>query len=158
MYLPVNKKLPCGVGFFIVLCNLPRKRVYSNYKVFYYLKPHSMNSYNSRSTKPLYRATQIIWALLGIIEVILAFRFLLKLFGANPAAGFTSFMYTISYPFAAPFVSVFGLTQVQGSIFEWTTLLAMLVFGLLGWGIVKLLTMSRSVSTPEAAAKLEDNE
>ncbi len=117
-----------------------------------------MSSYSSPSTKPLYRATQIVWAIVGIIEVILAFRFLLKLFAANPEAGFSSFIYTISYPFAAPFVSVFGLTQVQGSIFEWTTLLAMAVFGLVGWGIVKLLTMSKSVSTPEAAAKMEDTE
>ena len=117
-----------------------------------------MNSYNSGSTKPLYRATQIVWAIVGLIEVILAFRFFLKLFAANPTAGFSSFIYTISYPFAAPFVSVFGLTQVQGSIFEWTTLLAMAVFGLVGWGIVKLLTMSKTVSTPEAASKMEDKE
>ncbi len=115
-----------------------------------------MDSYSSRSTKPLYRATQIVWYILGIIEVILAFRFFLRLFAANPSAGFSSFIYTISYPFATPFISVFGLTQVQGSAFEWTTLLAMLVFGLVGWGIVKLLTMSKSVSTPEAASKLED--
>ena len=115
-----------------------------------------MDSYNSSSTKPLYRGTQIVWYILGLIEVVLAFRFLLKLFGANPTAGFSKFIYTISYPFAAPFVSVFGLTQVQGSIFEWTTILAMLVFALVGWGIVKILTMSRTVSTPEAAAKMDE--
>jgi hypothetical protein len=114
------------------------------------------SSYSSPTTKPLYRGTQIVWYILGIIEVILAFRFLLKLFAANPSAGFTSFIYTLSYPFAVPFVSVFGLTKVSGSIFEWTTLLAMLVFGLVGWGIVKLLTMSKTVSTPEAAAKMEE--
>ncbi len=115
-----------------------------------------MDSYSSRTTKPLYRGTQIVWYILGLIEVILAFRFFLKLFAANPTAGFSSFIYTISYPFAAPFVNVFGRTQVEGSIFEWTTLLAMLVFGLVAWGIVKLLTMSKTVSTPEAASKLED--
>jgi uncharacterized membrane protein len=114
------------------------------------------SSYSSRTTKPLYRGTQIVWYILGLIEVILAFRFLLKLFAANPTAGFSSFIYTISYPFAAPFVRVFGLTQVQGSIFEWTTLLAMLVFGLVAWGIVKLLSMSKTVSTPEAAAKMDE--
>jgi hypothetical protein len=114
------------------------------------------SSYSSRSTKPLYRATQIVWYLLGLIEVILAFRFFLRLFAANPSAGFSSFIYAISYPFAAPFISVFGLTKVEGSAFEWTTLLAMLVYGLIAWGIVKLLSMSKTVSTPEAAAKMED--
>lgn len=117
-----------------------------------------MEHYNSRSTKPLYRGTQIVWYIVGLIEVILAFRFFLKLFGANPAADFSSFIYTISYPFVAPFISVFNQTQVKGSIFEWTTILAMLVFGLVGWGIVKILTMSRSVSSSEAAKKMEDEE
>ncbi|MFH0739894.1 MAG: YggT family protein [bacterium] len=115
-----------------------------------------MNSYNSPSTKPLYRGTQIVWYILGIFEVLLAFRFILKLLAANPSAGFSSFIYNVSYPFAAPFLAVFHISKIAGSIFEWTTLLAMLVYWLIAWGIVKLFFMSKTVSTPEAAAKLED--
>ena len=114
-----------------------------------------MDSMTSPSTKPLYRGTQVVWYILGIIEVVLAFRFLLKLFGANPAAGFSSFIYGFSSPFAGPFLSVFRITKVQGSVFEWTTLLAMLVYWLIAWGIIRLFVMSRTVSTPEAAVKLE---
>lgn len=117
-----------------------------------------MDSYNSPSTKPLYRGTQIVWYILGILEVILAFRFVLKLFGANSTAGFTSFIYGITYPFAAPFLSVFKITDVNGSIFEWTTLLAMLVYWLIAWGIIKLFLMGKTVSTPEAAAKLDNQD
>lgn len=117
-----------------------------------------MDSYNSPSTKPLYRGTQIVWYILGLLEVILAFRFVLKLFGANSAAGFTSFIYGITYPFAAPFLSVFKITDVNGSLFEWTTLLAMLVYWLIAWGIVKLFLMGKTVSTPEAAAKLNNQD
>lgn len=117
------------------------------------------SSYNSPSTKPLFRGTQIVWYLLGLIEVLLAFRFILKLLGANPAAGFTSFIYSVSYVFAAPFLAVFRSSQiVQGSIFEWTTLLAMLVYAIIAWGIIKLFMMGRTVSTPEAAAKLDEQE
>jgi len=119
---------------------------------------NGVDSYNSPSTKPLYRGTQIVWYILGLLEVILAFRFVLKLFGANPAAGFTSFIYGITYPFAAPFLSVFKITDVNGSIFEWTTLLAMLVYWLIAWGIVKLFLMGKTVSTPEAAAKLDNQD
>lgn len=115
-----------------------------------------MDSYNSPSTKPLYRGTQIVWYILGILEVLLAFRFILKLLAANPSAGFSSFIYNVSYPFAAPFLAVFHISKIAGSIFEWTTLLAMLVYWLIAWGIVKLFFMSKTVSTPEAAAKLED--
>lgn len=114
-----------------------------------------MDSYNSPSTKPLYRGTQIVWYILGILEALLAFRFVLKLLAANPSAGFSSFIYNVSYPLAAPFLNVFGITKVEGSIFEWTTLLAILVYWLIAWGIVKLFFMSKSVSTPEAAAKLD---
>lgn len=114
-----------------------------------------MDSYNSPTTKPLYRGTQIVWYILGLLEALLAFRFVLKLLAANPSAGFSSFIYSISYPLAAPFLNVFRLTKIEGNIFEWTTLLAMLVYWLIAWGIIKLFFMSKSVSTPEAAAKLD---
>lgn len=118
-----------------------------------------MDSSNSPSTKPLYRGTQIVWYLLGLVEVLLAFRFVLRLLGANPEAGFTSFIYGVTYIFAAPFLSVFNVTKVvAGSYFEWTTLLAMLVYWVLAFGIVKLLLIGKTVSTPEAASKLNAQE
>jgi hypothetical protein len=113
-----------------------------------------MDSYNSPTTKPIYRVTQVIWYLLYYVEVILVLRFALKLFGANPAAGFTSFIYALTGFLVAPFLSVFHVTQVLGSIFEWTTLLAMLVYWIVAYAIVKLLLIGKTVSTPEAAAKL----
>src|SRR3990167_11042447 len=96
------------------------------------------SSYTSPTTKPIYRGTQIVWYILGLLEVLLAFRFALKLLAANPAAGFSSFIYGITYVFAAPFISVFRITYVEGSIFEWTTLLAMLVYWVVALGIIKL--------------------
>jgi len=117
-----------------------------------------MDSSNSPSTKPLYRGTQIVWYLLGIIEVLLAFRFVLKIVGANPAAGFTAFIYGVTYIFAAPFAYVFGISRLAGSILEWTTILAMLVYWALAVGIIKLLLIGKTVSTPEAAVKLNDQD
>jgi len=118
-----------------------------------------MESSQSPSTKPLYRGTQVVWYILGFIEIILAFRFVLKLLGANPAAGFTSFVYGLTYIFATPFLTVFQNTRViAGSIFEWTTLLAMFVYWVIAIGIIKLFLMSKTVSTPEAAAKLDEQE
>ena len=114
------------------------------------------SSYTSASTKPIYRGTQVVWYILGIIEILLAFRFVLKLLGANPGAGFTNFIYDITYVFATPFLSVFRNTRVtEGSIFEWTTILAIFVYLLVAWGIVRLFFMSKAISTPEAAEKLE---
>ena len=114
-----------------------------------------MDAASSGSTQPLYRGTQIVWYILGLVEVLLAFRFVLKLLGANAGAGFTSFIYGVTAPFAGPFVTVFKTAKVQGSTFEWTTLLAMLVYYVVAWGIIKMLMMGKTVSTPEAAAKLD---
>ncbi len=113
-----------------------------------------MNAYNSPTTKPLYLGTQIVWYILGVIQTLLALRFILKLLAANPSAGFSNFIYTLSYPFAAPFLNVFSSSRVEGSTFEWTTILAMLIYTLVAWGIVKIFFMSKTVSTHEAAKKL----
>ncbi len=114
-----------------------------------------MDSTNSPSTKPLYHGTQVVWYILGILEAALAFRFLLKLLGANAAAGFTSFIYGVTSPFAAPFLRVFSITKVEGNVFEWTTVLAMIVYWLGALAIVKLFFISKTVSTTEAAVKLD---
>jgi len=123
-----------------------------------YSNSQNVDSSTSASTKPLYRGTQIVWYLLGIVEILLAFRFVLKLLDANAAAGFTSFIYSATYIFAAPFLTVFKKTQVMGSVFEWTTLLAMFVYWVIALGIIKLFLMGKTVSTPEAAAKMDSQE
>jgi len=114
------------------------------------------SSYNSSTTKPLFRGTQVVWYILSVLEVLLAFRFFLKLTAANTAAGFTQFIYNLSHPFIAPFAAVFPRTSIEGSVFEWTTLLAMIVYWIIGAGIIRLFLMSKTVSTPEAAAKLDE--
>ncbi len=116
------------------------------------------SSYTSPTTKPLFRGTQIVWYILGVVEALLMFRFVLKLLAANPYAGFSSFIYSVTYVFSAPFLSVFRTSRVEGSVLEWGTLLAMLVYYLVALAIIKLFFMSKTVSTPEAAAKLENQE
>lgn len=108
----------------------------------------------NNSTKPLFRGTQIIWYILMVIEAILLLRFVLKLLAANPNAGFTDFIYSVSAIFVAPFQAVFRNAAVQGSVFEWTTLLAMVIYYFIAWGILRLLVMGKPVSDVEADTKL----
>lgn len=88
-----------------------------------------------------------VWFLTGVIEVFLAFRFFLKLLGANPASGFVSFVYSVSSPLTAPFRGIFSTPTTEGdittSIFETSTLVAVIVYALLGWAIVKLMALSQ---------------
>jgi len=104
--------------------------------------------------KPLYRVSQVVWYILGILEILLILRFFLKLLAANPAAGFTQFIYGVTYLFAGPFLYVFRVSQVQGNVFEWSTLLAMFVYLVIAWLIVKALVMAKPVSTKEADKEL----
>lgn len=109
--------------------------------------------------RPLYRSTQVVWYVVGLIEVFLLLRFLLKLLGANPAAGFSQFIYGVTWLFASPFIYLFhASTPVQGSIIEWSTIFAMLVYLLFGWLIVKALVMSKPVTTKEANENLPRQE
>lgn len=109
-------------------------------------------------SRPLFRGVQAVWYLLGLVEIILALRFVLHLLAANAGAGFTQFIYAVSLPFVAPFQAVFPASGAQGFVFEWTTLLAMAVYWLLAWGIIKLLVMGRPVSKVEAHQELKQQD
>ena len=117
-----------------------------------------LNEQNSSVVKPLYRGTQIVWYVVYVVEALLFFRFLLKFIGANPSAGFTRIIYDLTYVFAQPFLNVVRATQIEGNIFEWTTLLAMLVYWLVAWGIIQLLVMGKPVSHVEAEVKLDNQQ
>ncbi|MBP9853138.1 MAG: YggT family protein [Patescibacteria group bacterium] len=89
-------------------------------------------------------AERFVWIIAGIIIGLLAFRFVLRLLGANPANGFADFVYTISHPFAAPFFSLFNYDQdLLNGGFELGTLVAIIVYALVAWMIAKLVTLGR---------------
>lgn len=88
---------------------------------------------------------RVIWFLTGVLLVLLAFRFVFALLGANPANGFANFIYTVSHPFVAPFFSLFNYHLLYGvSRFEIYTLVAMAVYLIIGWGLARLVTIGRS--------------
>lgn len=110
-------------------------------------------------TTTLYRGTKIVWYVFYFIETLLAFRFVLRLLGANPNAAFSELVYGLSGIFVAPFQFVFGNAAVTaGNIIEWSTLLAMVVYWVLAWAIVKLVLMGRDVNPIEADRALRSQE
>jgi hypothetical protein len=90
-------------------------------------------------------AANIIYFVAGLFDVILLFRFLLKVTGANPASGFVSMIYSFSQFLVWPFQGIFSPSVTAGAevraIFEPATLVAMLVYGILAWGLVKLMAI-----------------
>jgi uncharacterized protein YggT (Ycf19 family) len=89
-------------------------------------------------------AARIVWYIAGVLLVLLAFRFVLTLMGANPSNGFANFIYSISHPFVAPFFGLFGYKlQYGASRFEIFTIMAMAVYAIVAWGIAKLFTLNK---------------
>ena len=88
-------------------------------------------------------AGYLVYFVFGLLDVLLGFRFVFKLLGANPSTGFVDFIYNLSAIFVAPFAGIFNTSLAQGdvttSIFEPATLVALIVYALLAWGIVALI-------------------
>ncbi len=89
----------------------------------------------------LYRTWQVIALLLGIVDGLIAIRFVLRLLGANAGAGFAQFIYGLTGPLMAPFIGLFGSPRFEGSVFETTALVAMIVYALLAWVIYKTIAL-----------------
>jgi hypothetical protein len=64
---------------------------------------------------------------------------MLKLIAANPNSGFAVFMYGITGPFMAPFKGLIGTPTSGGTILEVTALIAMAVYALFFWGVVRVI-------------------
>jgi YggT family protein len=86
-----------------------------------------------------YQVTRIIWTVLGLLEILLGLRFVLKLIAANPNSGFAVFIYGITAPFIAPFALLVGTPTSGGMILEMTTLIAMAVYALFFWVVVRVI-------------------
>lgn len=86
---------------------------------------------------------RIVWFIAGVILVLLALRFLFALLGANPASAFANFIYSVTAPLVAPFFGIFGYNFTAGqSRFEFYTLVAMLIYALIAYGIARLVTIT----------------
>jgi hypothetical protein len=95
---------------------------------------------------PLHAVRWLNYAL-RVLEVLLAIRLVLLLFAANPQAIFSVLIYSVTGPFVAPFYGVFPSAVGGGHQFDAATVLAMLIYPLLDWAIVRLLQMQRKRGT-----------
>jgi len=88
---------------------------------------------------------RVVWFLAGILLVLLAFRFLFSLLGANTTNGLASFVYSTSHPFVAPFFSLFKYNNYTYGVsrFEIYTLVAIAFYAIIAWGISRLVALNR---------------
>ncbi|MFA6013213.1 MAG: hypothetical protein WC799_24705 [Desulfobacteraceae bacterium] len=88
------------------------------------------------------RAEYVIYFIFGLLEILLAFRLVLKIMGASAASGFVRFIYSLTGVFILPFEGIFRRGMTQGiettSVLEPSSIVALIVYAVLAWGIVKL--------------------
>lgn len=106
--------------------------------------------------KVIFRSYQIIWYILGFIEILLGFRVALKAMGANPFSGFVSLIYAVSDPLALPFAGILRSSVGSGAVLEWSTIIAAVVYLIVAFGLVNLLQFIKPV-TPEEVEQTVDN-
>lgn len=87
------------------------------------------------------RAKQVIYFIFGAIEALLAIRFVLLLLGASEASGFVRLIYGLSQPFVLPFQGIFGTPSLGGSVIEWASLVGIVVYALIAYGLARLIEL-----------------
>ena len=96
----------------------------------------------------------LIYFIFGLLEILLAFRLVLKLLGANAGSAFVGLIYGLTGVFILPFEGIFRKGITQGietvSVLEPSTLVALLVYAVIGWGIVKLIRILSGEQQPAA--------
>lgn len=94
---------------------------------------------NQRRAYIRYWIATVTYYVLAVLEVILLLRFIFRLLGANEGNSFIMFLSSLSQVCVAPFRGIFSNPVLSStSVFEVSTVIAMLVYALLAWGIVSL--------------------
>ena len=95
----------------------------------------------ARRAADVSRAKQIIYFIFGAIEALLAVRFVLLVLGANEASGFVRLIYALSRPFVLPFQGIFGEPTLGASVLEWASLVGIIVYALVAYGLARLVEL-----------------
>jgi hypothetical protein len=86
-----------------------------------------------------FKATQIIWLVLGLVEALIALRVVFKLIGVNADNMFATLLYNLSGIFVAPFASLTGAPAAGGMVLEISSILAMIIYLLMGWALERIV-------------------
>lgn len=85
----------------------------------------------------------LIYFLFGVLEILLIFRLILRLAGANSFSTFVNLIYGLTGVFIVPFQGIFQQATTRGvvttAVFEPATIVAIVVYAVLAVGIVKLI-------------------
>jgi hypothetical protein len=80
-----------------------------------------------------FKSVQITYIVVGLVEALLLVRLILRVLQVNVQTGFAHGVYGVTALLVAPFVGLFATAQPQGAGIEPHTLLALVVYAIVGW-------------------------
>jgi uncharacterized protein YggT (Ycf19 family) len=95
-----------------------------------------------------YRAVQVIWFVTSLITTLIVIRFVLKLLGASLQSGFVTLIYGLTDGLVAPFRAIFPAAAGQSSTLDVASLVAIVIYALVGFGLVSLVKL---ITSPRGA-------
>jgi len=98
---------------------------------------------NESRDEHINRAVRIVWFIVGIVVVFLLVRVVLALIGANLENQFANFIYVVTDPFVAGFRGLLQVGQFQAGVsrLELETIVAAVIYTLIGWGFVSAIRL-----------------
>lgn len=90
---------------------------------------------------PLLTAINLINYCSGIVNFLLGMRLILKFFGANPVTPIVALLYNTTNFLLSPFRGIFPTVAEGRNVLEPTTLVAMIFYTIIFYGIVQLLML-----------------
>lgn len=114
-----------------------------------------VEDHNAERRLAVSRIAGLIWLAFGILVASIGLRVALKLIAANPANPFAGLLYAFTDLFLLPFSGLTITPSAQGMVLEIPAVIAMFVYTLVGWVVVRLVWLvfyqpaARSVRTVE---------
>lgn len=94
------------------------------------------------------KIANIVWLITFFILAVILLRFVMLLINANEQNGFVSWVYDTSAFFVRPFLGITEDPSFNGSVLEVNSLIAMLIYMLLIYGILQLVRVVLDLLTP----------
>jgi len=86
-----------------------------------------------------FKATQLIWLFLGVLEVLIALRIGLKLIAANPGSPIVALIYGFTQLFLFPFEGMTATPSAGGMVLELSSFFAMVIYALIAWAVERVV-------------------
>lgn len=88
---------------------------------------------------------------MGLVELLISLRIILKLFGASTAAPFVQWVYETTAPLLQPFLGMFPSPNLTGGfVLEFSAIFGLMVYAFIGYLLLEVLDV---LMPPRVVAK-----